>query len=115
MGIGDWNPFRNNGIIDSGLSDLPGSRGDVLRLGTALSTFGASEKIRRKTLQKEHEARAEDAAAPGIEMARRDAIPLMVDEAAIQMARKRAMLKQSQRSGRESTMLSGGNTGGLGG
>ena len=119
MGIGNWNPFRDNGIIDSGLSALPGSRGDVLRLGTALSTFGASEKTRRKTLQKEHEARAEDAAtaeaAPGIEMARRDAIPLMVDETAIQMARKRAMLKQAQRSGRESTMLSGGNTGGLGG
>lgn len=49
------------------------------------------------------------------EMARRNAIPLMVDEKAIEMARKKAMLKQAQRSGRDSTMLTGGNSGGLGG
>lgn len=48
------------------------------------------------------------------EMDRRNAIPLMVDELAIEAARKRAVLNQLRRSGRQSTMLTN-NSDALGG
>lgn len=88
--------------------------GDIFEAGAAYVDLGAQYR-KREAKKKVDKADADAAAAPGIEMARRNAIPLMVDEEAIMAARKRALLKQSQRSGRESTMLSGGNTGGLGG
>ena len=132
-----WNPFGNAG--DKIASTLTGGTvggasnnygKDVLKIAARISAAGATKGIseyalnrsrRSKANKREENARnaatnaANAAAAPGIEMARRNAIPLMVDEDAIEMARRRAMLKQAQRSGRESTMLSGGNTGGLGG
>jgi len=87
---------------------------DISRKAPITPDPGENYRKRQRDKKREEEASAA-AAAPGLEMARRNAIPLMVDEAAIEAARRRAMERQAQRSGRESTMLSGGNTGGLGG
>lgn len=76
-------------------------------IGAVAGDPGAWARKKMKD-EKEAEARATAAAAPGIEMARRNAIPLMTDEKSIEEARRRALSNQMQRGGRGSTMLSAG-------
>lgn len=106
--LSDWEKKLKSSLPSSAPGDM------TLQNFETLAAGGAPDEYRRRK-QKAHEKRETEANAPAVEMARRNAIPLMVDEAAIEAARRRALERQAQRSGRESTMLTGGNTGGLGG
>lgn len=97
--------------MGSALDDIFSGKGGIGGLGRVWTDVRDSaidtdkDKDRGKKQEKE---RLDAIAAPGIEMARRDAIPLMQDESAMEAAKKRAMINQQKRSGRESTMLSVG-------
>lgn len=85
-----------------------GGWSDVGRLWTDVrDSIIDTDKDKNRGRQQEWD-RLTAIAAPGVEMARRDAIPLMQDESALEAAKKRAMINQQKRSGRESTMLSVG-------
>ncbi len=96
-----WKEAERGGFGRNGISDVGRTWTDVR--DSVIDTDKA--KNRGKKQEKE---RLDAIAAPGIEMARRDAIPLMQDESAMEAAKKRAMINQQKRSGRESTMLTVG-------
>jgi len=99
------------GWLDDIVKDVVKPVGEVaVRSAAAVGTGGLSEAARAKRLRDiaNQEKMQQDADAPGIEMARRNALPLMQDDAAIEAAKKRALVNQQKRSGRDSTILSVG-------
>lgn len=112
--LSDLNPLSSDSVLNplsvlrlgtGGIDDfiakkfgIMGGKGPISHIG------GRPAAIRRKKAVIEEANRT----APAREMARRDKIPLLVDEPAIEEARRRMLLTQGQKSGRQSTMLSSG-------
>lgn len=121
-GLSDLNPFKGSDgnplkVLENlvtnplsrlgtgGIDDLIAKKFGITGGKGLTSTIGG-----RPAAQRRKKAAMEEAVrtAPAREMARRDAIPLLVDEPAIEEARRRMLLTQGQKSGRQSTMLSSG-------